>query len=422
MERGWRLEGGAVDAAGLDRLTGLFHRRHENLNGYAMPDHPLEIVTLRLGVIAKSPAAIAETAAADCRRRLESYESETGAPAFETLHIKPHLYFSWSWELTRSAALTGALRDLIGPDVLVLASRFWINEPGDGAFVTWHQDTAYFGLEPPEMITLWIALTEAGPDNGGMRFLPGSHRGHVRRHGGAARPRTPVSRGPPLMVIQAIAGAEHFPGRQEVSFSGHLSKVAVAVPCFLVALFLRPRWLRRNAWILYGLCMGLVVLVPFIGVERNHARRWIDLMVFDLQPSELAKLGLILILARVLQSNRLRRPRDWVLPSALVCMPVLFILRQPDLGTAMTLVPISLGMFYLAGARGRAIVKLVLCCTLLGVCAFQFRWVQGYQVERIETWLLVVALIVGAICSASIAKATRKIRDRIGSPAGRATT
>ncbi len=56
------LDGGAVDAAGLDRLTALFHRRHENLNGYAMPDHPLEIVTLRLGVIAKSPAAIAETA------------------------------------------------------------------------------------------------------------------------------------------------------------------------------------------------------------------------------------------------------------------------------------------------------------------------------------------------------------------------
>ena len=139
--------------------------------------------------------AIAETAAADCRRRLESYESETGAPAFETLHIKPHLYFSWSWELTRSAAITGALRDLIGPDVLVLASRFWIKEPGDGAFVTWHQDTAYFGLEPPEMITLWIALTEAGPDNGGMRFLPGSHRGRARRHVETEDPRNLLSRG-----------------------------------------------------------------------------------------------------------------------------------------------------------------------------------------------------------------------------------
>lgn len=190
-----------------------------------------------------------------------------------------------------------------------------------------------------------------------------------------------------LMVIQAIAEADHFPGRQEVSYSGHLSKVVVAVPCFLVALCLRPRWLRRNAWALYVLCLTLVVLVPFIGVERNNARRWIDLVVFDLQPSELAKLGVILILARVLQSNRLERPRDWILPCALVALPLLFILKQPDLGTAMTLIPISLGMFYVAGARGKTIVQLVAACGLLGGCAYQFNWVRGYQAERVETWL-----------------------------------
>ena len=191
-----------------------------------------------------------------------------------------------------------------------------------------------------------------------------------------------------LMVIHAISGAEHISGRQEVSFSGHLRKVAVAAPCFFLALFLRPRWLRRNAWLLYGLCLTLVALVPFIGVERNNARRWIDLRFYDLQPSELAKLGVILVLARVLQSNRLKRPRDWALPAALVSLPVLFILRQPDLGTAMTLAPITLGMFYLAGARGRTIAKLVLASTLLGVCAFQFQWgIRGYQGERIEVWL-----------------------------------
>jgi len=190
-----------------------------------------------------------------------------------------------------------------------------------------------------------------------------------------------------LVFIQAISGAEHVPGRQVVKFVGHMEKVAVAVPCFLLALFLRPRWLRRNAWLLYGLCLALVVLVPIIGVERNNAKRWIELPFFDLQPSELVKLGVILILARVLQSNRLKRPSDWVLPTALMALPVLFILRQPDLGTAMTLAPITLGMFYLAGARGRTIAKLVLASTLLGACAFQLKWIEGYQGERIETWL-----------------------------------
>ena len=190
-----------------------------------------------------------------------------------------------------------------------------------------------------------------------------------------------------LTVVQAMSLADLNSGRREIDFSSHLKKVFIAVPCVLLALFLRPRLLRRNAWLIYGVCLMLVVLVPFIGVERNGARRWIDLKVYDLQPSELAKLGVILILARVLQANRLKRLKDWIWPVALVGIPVLFILRQPDLGTAMTLVPITLGMFYLAGARGKAIVSLLLACGLLGVCAYQFGWVRGYQGERIETWL-----------------------------------
>ena len=190
-----------------------------------------------------------------------------------------------------------------------------------------------------------------------------------------------------LMVVQAMSVADIESGRREISFSSHLKKTILAVPGVLLALFLRPRLLRRSAWFLYGVCLTLVVLVPFIGVERNNARRWIDLKVYDLQPSELAKLGVILILARVLQANRLKRAKDWVWPVALVSVPVLFILRQPDLGTAMTLVPITLGMFYLAGARGKTITGLVFACGLLGLCAYQFGWVRGYQGERIETWL-----------------------------------
>jgi len=190
-----------------------------------------------------------------------------------------------------------------------------------------------------------------------------------------------------LLVVQAMAVADLETGRGEILFSSHLKKVIVAAPCALLALFLRPRLLRKNAWLIYGVCLTLVMLVPFVGVERNNARRWIDLKVYDLQPSELAKLGIILVLARVLQSNRLKSPRDWFWPVALVGIPVLFIMRQPDLGTAMTLAPITLGMLYLAGARGRTIASLILACGLLGVCAYQFGWIRGYQGERIETWL-----------------------------------
>lgn len=109
------------------------------------------------------------------RRKLEAYEADIGASPLNALHMKSHLYFSWLWDLSRNPAITGPLEDLIGPDILVWASRLWIKEPHDGKFVTWHQDMAYFGIEPQELLSVWIALTDATPANGSMRFVPGSH-------------------------------------------------------------------------------------------------------------------------------------------------------------------------------------------------------------------------------------------------------
>ena len=108
------------------------------------------------------------------RAALEAYEAEAGS--IGNLHMKSHLYFAWAWELTRSAPVVDYALQLLGPDVLVLASRFWIKEAGDSAFVSWHQDTTYFGLEPDIYVNMWIALSEASVEAGCMRFLPGSHK------------------------------------------------------------------------------------------------------------------------------------------------------------------------------------------------------------------------------------------------------
>ena len=116
-----------------------------------------------------------------CREKLEAYEAETGA-AEKTLHMKAHLYLRWLWELSRAPAITGALQDLLGPDLLVLASRFWIKDPHDRRFVTWHQDCTYFGLDPELLVTVWLALTPVTSENGCMRVLPGTHRQGIRQH------------------------------------------------------------------------------------------------------------------------------------------------------------------------------------------------------------------------------------------------
>lgn len=126
--------------------------------------------------------AVSETEAADCRRNLEVFEQETGGPAVDSIHIKGHLYFDWAWKLARNPRLVGAIADLVGEDLFIMASRFWIKEPQDRKYVSWHQDHAYFGLKPPTIITAWLALNEVTPHNGCMRVIPGSHKRGTIQH------------------------------------------------------------------------------------------------------------------------------------------------------------------------------------------------------------------------------------------------
>ncbi|MFT5290463.1 MAG: rod shape determining protein RodA [Planctomycetota bacterium] len=191
-----------------------------------------------------------------------------------------------------------------------------------------------------------------------------------------------------LIFIEAMAESDLLFGRERVSFSGHVKKLVVALPFFMLGFLVRPRWLRRQAWVIYALCILLLFLVPIIGEERNHARRWIPIPVggFDLQPSELAKLGLIVALARALYRSRLQTWAEWGQPLLLASLPMALVAAQPDLGTALTIVPVTLGMGWLAGARPRMLVTFIVGGILASFLAFQGGLVQGYQMKRIETW------------------------------------
>jgi rod shape determining protein RodA len=190
-----------------------------------------------------------------------------------------------------------------------------------------------------------------------------------------------------ILFLGEMAAADDFHERPGLRLEGHLKKLLVAAPCLLIGILARPSWLRKHAWLLYFMAIALLVAVPIIGDERNGARRWIETPVFDLQPSEFAKLALILVLARVLHRNRLHSVGDWGKPLMLALLPMGLVVLQPDLGTAMTIVPVTLGLLYLAGARGPAVIALLLAGVGLGVCAWQFEFgVKDYQAERIDTW------------------------------------
>jgi rod shape determining protein RodA len=191
-----------------------------------------------------------------------------------------------------------------------------------------------------------------------------------------------------LFFVQHMDAADQELGRDDIDFSKHLAKVLLTLPALALAMLVRPRWLRRNAWLVYGATLVLLALVPLIGESRNNARRWLPSPVgFDLQPSELAKLGLVIVLARVLYTCRLRNWSDWVRPMLVTLVPMALVALQPDLGTAMTVVPVALGMCYVAGAPARRILALVASVVVAFVLAYQLELIRDYQLQRIETWL-----------------------------------
>jgi len=126
--------------------------------------------------------ALSREDAIACRRRIEAYEASIGHDANVTLKIKGHLAFPWLVELGRNPTVLDAVEDLIGPDILLFGASIFAKDARDPRFVSWHQDSAYFGLSPHQEVTAWIAFTDSRPDSGCLRVLPKSHLGPDLQH------------------------------------------------------------------------------------------------------------------------------------------------------------------------------------------------------------------------------------------------
>jgi non-haem Fe2+, alpha-ketoglutarate-dependent halogenase len=118
---------------------------------------------------------MSEADAAGLRARLEAFEKAAGGPLQGDLRHKSHLLFSWLGDLVRQERIVDAIEDLYGPDLLCWTTNFFIKEARNPAFVSWHQDSTYWGLDRPDVVTAWVAFTESNADNGAMSFIPGTH-------------------------------------------------------------------------------------------------------------------------------------------------------------------------------------------------------------------------------------------------------
>lgn len=109
------------------------------------------------------------------RDRLEAYEHSIGRPIQSNIRHKVHLLFTWANELVRHPRILDAVEDILGPNIICWTTNFFIKEARDPGFVSWHQDSTYWGLDPADVITAWLALTDAPVESGAMKFVPGSH-------------------------------------------------------------------------------------------------------------------------------------------------------------------------------------------------------------------------------------------------------
>ncbi|MBI1882958.1 MAG: rod shape-determining protein RodA [Chlamydiae bacterium] len=163
--------------------------------------------------------------------------------------------------------------------------------------------------------------------------------------------------------------------------------VGVGAIVFWFALNMDFRILGSMSYFFYFASLWVLVWVLVSGALHQGAKSWFDLGPFSFQPSELAKVGIIFMLARFLSEHAQKREtfKYVMIPIILTGLPMALIIKQPDLGTAMVLVPVLFGMLFTAGVRKRYLFAVI----ALGLIALPVGWsfLHQYQRQRLLVFL-----------------------------------
>lgn len=170
--------------------------------------------------------------------------------------------------------------------------------------------------------------------------------------------------------------------------SRQISRFAVGLAMMLIVALIDIRFWLRASYPIYGVCLSLLVAVEIMGSIGMGAQRWLDLGFFQLQPSEVMKIAVILALARYFHGfdvDEAGRLRNLWIPVLIVVAPIALVLRQPDLGTAMVVAMVGGSMFWLGGARLWQFGVVAAGVAAAVPVAWQF--LHAYQKQRIFTFL-----------------------------------
>ena len=167
-----------------------------------------------------------------------------------------------------------------------------------------------------------------------------------------------------------------------------LYALGLGLLALLVCLFVDYRMLAEHSLFVYGSLLVLLIFVLVKGQTQMGGQRWIPIGPFHLQPSEFGRISVALLLAMYFAENRrgARNTSDLIIGGVFTAIPLLLIARQPDLGTAVTLIPVFIGIAFLAGLRLRLLAVLAMIGVLAAPIAWKFA-MKDYQRTRIEMFL-----------------------------------
>ncbi len=171
--------------------------------------------------------------------------------------------------------------------------------------------------------------------------------------------------------------------------TSHLLRYGLFLGAALTMSFLPREWVQTGAYPLYGAVLLLLVLVEAIGAMGGGSQRWLELGPVRIQPSELMKPGVVLVLATFFHSLPASAIRSWralVPPAAMIAVPMLLVLLQPDLGTALAIGFGGAIMLFLAGIPTRWFAIGGASLLVLAPLAFFFG-LEDYQQRRVTTFI-----------------------------------
>jgi rod shape determining protein RodA len=155
----------------------------------------------------------------------------------------------------------------------------------------------------------------------------------------------------------------------------------------VVLALLDYRWLGSHLRLVYGAVIVMLVAVVLLGVTVNGSQSWLGVGPVEVQPSEFAKPLAIVVLAGYVADNSFTYNTTFLKAIAILAVPILLVLAQPDLGTALVFAAIFVAVVYVGGARWYQLAALFLSGCVAVYLAIRFRILEDYQIARLTSFL-----------------------------------